>query len=105
AGNSAVFEIAMCRRGVAERVARADGDLENAATDEVEQFIARGLIVLPLGDKMAEARPRHRERAFLAQENEIERRHMSRRVAVIDQHAERPHAIERGDERVLADAV
>src|SRR5262249_2465820 len=99
------LEGAVRRRRVAQRVGRADLHLEDAAQHEAEELLAWRREAAALGDVVAEPRTRHRERAVLGEEQQVERRDVARSVPVVHQHAEAAHAGNGALEGVLADPV
>ncbi len=89
----------------AQRISAADLDLQNSARDQVEQLRRRDAHARDIGDHAAQRGAADRERAALRELQQVDRRRVPRRVAVVHQHPERPHAVERRHEGVLADAV
>src|SRR5579871_5521389 len=95
ASGLARLEIAMRQGGFAQRIALAELDLEHAAPHQFEQFRASRIALEEIGDMEAEGWARDRERAFLREQEKIDRRYVPRGIAVVNEHAERPDAIKR----------
>src|SRR5215468_3207728 len=105
ASGSPLLDVAMRGRGVGERIGAADLDLDNSAFDQVEQLGGGRAHGWHVGGQAAQRGTADRERATLGEQKQIERRRVPRGVAVVHQHSERAHAVERRREGVLADAV
>jgi hypothetical protein len=91
--------------GIRQRIGADRGGLQDAARHRVEQPGAELAKARRIAEEMAHARPAHRQRAFQRQRHDIERRHVAGRIAIVHDHAERRHAVERLFECVEADAV
>src|SRR5664279_4866145 len=91
--------------GVLQRIGLVDLDLDSAGLHHLEQLFRHGNEALALGGIGIERRAGDEERSLLRQEAEVERLDAARRLAEQGRDTERRQAIQRFQERVLADGV
>ena len=101
----AALQVPVDLRGLGERVDVPDLDLHLTVPDDLEHLPGGRLEVGPRGRVGRERRPGQVERALLGQDADVERRHLARGVPEADHQAEGLQAVERREERVLADRV
>jgi hypothetical protein len=93
ADSAAPFNVAVRHRRSAQRVGATDFLSDNALSDEPEQFVGRGLKRAAGAEHVMKSGARDRQRSFLSEQEQVKRRHMAGGIAVVDEHAERPHTI------------